>query len=329
MRSLYLSQQGSRVTVRADRLTVQQGDEPAQTIALPLLDQILVFGNVQLTTQVLRACLVRDVPVVYLSRMGYCHGRLTAIHRGYRALARHQADLSFGDRLLVARAIVANKLHNSRILLQRYRQRGHDLGPDLDQFRHLGDRARQATSLDALFGLEGAGAAAYFGALRSILADSGLGFRDRNRRPPQDPINAFLSFGYQVLWNHLLVLVELQGLDPYAGCLHEPSDRHPALVSDLLEEFRAPLVDAVVLGLVNRGQVDRTQHTEQRDGGCFLNEAGRKLYLQAFIDRMEGAIDQDEGGSIPRWELLSRQVRAYKQFVYQPVYTYQPYRLRT
>ena len=61
------------------------------------------------------------------------------------------------------------------------------------------------------------------------------------------------------------------------------------------------LVDAVVLGLVNRGQVDRTQHTEQRDGGCFLNEAGRKLYLQAFIDRMEGAIDQDEGGSIPRW----------------------------
>lgn len=329
MRSLYLSQQGSRVTVRADRLTVQQGDEPAQTIALPLLDQILVFGNVQLTTQVLRACLVRDVPVVYLSRMGHCHGRLTSIHRGYRALARHQADLSFGDRLLAARAIVANKLHNSRILLQRYRQRGQDFGQDLDQFRHLSDRARKATSLETLFGLEGAGATTYFAAIRSLLADQPLGFRDRNRRPPQDPINAFLSFGYQVLWNHLLVLVELQGLDPYVGCLHEPSDRHPALVSDLLEEFRAPLVDAVILGLVNRRQVDRTQHTEQRDGGCFLNEAGRKLYLQAFLNHMETPIDQDTGGPIPRWELLSRQVRAYKQFIYQPVYTYQPYRLRT
>nr|WP_242037504.1 CRISPR-associated endonuclease Cas1 [Coleofasciculus sp. FACHB-SPT9] len=75
----------------------------------------------------------------------------------------------------------------------------------------------------------------------------------QSRRPPGNPVNAILSFGYQVLWNHLLSLIELQGLDPYHACLHQGTERHAALASDLIEEFRAAIVDSITLYLVNRG----------------------------------------------------------------------------
>ena len=90
---------------------------------LPLLEQVLVFGKSQLTTQVIRACLWRNIPIVYLSRMGYCYGRIIAIEQGYRQLSRYQQDLSGLERLLAAQAIVQAKLLNSRVLLQRQQRR--------------------------------------------------------------------------------------------------------------------------------------------------------------------------------------------------------------
>lgn len=166
----------------------------------------------------MRAWLARDVPVVYLARMGYGHGRLVAIVRGFRALARLQGEGSFGDRLLAARAMVATKLHNSRILLLRYQRRGRELGLDLDRLSDPGAPTGPPV-WSSSWGFGGVGAAAYFGTLQGAIAHRDLVFRGRNRWPPLDPINALLSFGYQVLWNHLFVLLELQGLDPYIGCI--------------------------------------------------------------------------------------------------------------
>ena len=123
MRTLYLSQQGCYVSLNQEVLRVKQGQEILQEVQLPLLEQVLVFGKSQLTTQVIRACLWRNIPIVYLSRMGYCYGRIIAIEQGYRQLSRYQQDLSGLERLLAAQAIVQAKLLNSRVLLQRQQRR--------------------------------------------------------------------------------------------------------------------------------------------------------------------------------------------------------------
>jgi CRISPR-associated protein Cas1 len=90
-------------------------------------------------------------------------------------------------------------------------------------------------------------------------------------------------------------LIELQDLDPYQGCLHASSEHHAALVSDLLEEFRAPIVDSIVLWLINKGVMNIEEDFEYRDGDCFLSDAGRRKYLAAFIQRMEGSIQTPDG----------------------------------
>lgn len=295
-----------------------------------MLEQILVFGKSQLTTQLIRACLHHNVPIAYLSRMGYCYGRILPIERGYRQLSRYQQQLTLTDQLVIARRIVQAKLKNSRILLRRQQQRlnSEHLARTLQSLDYLADQAGQADTLERLMGCEGAGAAQYFSAFGECLSNPAFVFVARSRRPPGNPVNAMLSFGYQVLWNHLLTLIELQGLDPYYASLHQGSERHAALASDLIEEFRAPIVDSLVLWLVNSKVMDATTDFVYRDGGCYLNELGRPKYLKAFLQRMEELIQTGSGGQQPRWDLLTQQVKAYKQFVYNPITLYQPYQIR-
>ena len=125
MRSLYVSQQGCYVSLQQETLQVHHRSQILQQIQLPHLEQILIFGKSQITTQAIRACLWRNIPIVYLSRMGYCYGRVMSIERGYRHLQRYQQELVLGDRVALARAIVAGKLKNSRTLLLRQQRQRH------------------------------------------------------------------------------------------------------------------------------------------------------------------------------------------------------------
>jgi CRISP-associated protein Cas1 len=330
MRTLYVSQQGCYVSLQQETVLIKQGNTIHAQVQLPLLEQILVFGKSQLTTQLIRACLYQDVPIAYLSRMGYCYGRILPIERGYRQLSRYQQQVSFTERLLVARQIVQTKLKNSRVLLRRQQQRlnSENITRTLQSLDYLAEQASQADTVERLMGFEGAGAAQYFSAFGECLTNPAFVFLARSRRPPGNPVNAMLSFGYQVLWNHLLTLIELQGLDPYYASLHQTSERHAALASDLIEEFRAPIVDSLVFWLVNSKVMDATADFVYRDGGCFLNDRGRPKYLKAFLQRMEELVQTGSGDKQPRWDLLTQQVKAYKQFVYSPANLYQPYQIR-
>jgi len=330
MRSLYISQQGCYVSLRQEAVVIKQGQIVLDEVQLPLLEQILMFGKSQITTQLIQTCLQRDIPIVYLSRMGYCYGRILPIERGYRQLSRYQQQLLAIERLVIARQIVWAKLKNSRVILQRQqRRRGTDtIATAIQNLDYLAEQAIQATSTQRLMGLEGAGAASYFSAFGECLSNTDFVFLARSRRPPGNPVNAILSFGYQVLWNHLLSLIELQGLDPYHACLHQGTERHAALASDLIEEFRAPIVDSITLYLVNRGVMITSQDFEYHDGGCYLNDSGRKKYLRTFLQRMEESIQAEDGEPQPRWDSLMQQVKAYKQCVYAPSTPYQPYLIR-
>lgn len=330
MRSLYISQQGCYLSLQQEQILIKQGQTVLDQVQLPLLEQILIFGKSQVTTQVIRECLRREIPIAYLSRMGYCYGRILPISRGYRSLSRYQQQLLSTDRLIVARVIVQAKLRNSRVILQRQQRRrpSEAIAQSIQSLSYLIEQAAQAESIDRLMGLEGAAAASYFNALGECFTGDGFVFVARSRRPPGNPVNALLSFGYQVLWNHLLSLIELQGLDPYHACLHQGTERHAALASDLVEEFRAPMIDSLVLYLVNRGVVNADQDFTYHNGGCYLNDAGRKKFLRAFLQRMEETLNVEGDQAQPRWDTLNQQVKLYKQFVYNPVQGYTPYLIR-
>ncbi len=330
MKTLYITQHGCYVSLKKDQVVIKQKDVVFQTAQLPFVEQILVLGKSQLTTQLICACLERDIPIGYLSKMGRCYGRVLAVTRGYRQLARLQQALSPERRLWVAQRLVFAKLRNSRVILQRQqrRQPQGELAAAIAQLDTLGQQALQATTTAQLMGFEGAGAASYFGVFDCCISHPSFEFGTRSRRPPQNPVNAMLSFGYQILWNHLLSVIELQGLDPYEGCLHQGTERHAALASDLLEGFRAPVVDSLVLYLINRGLVDAVDDfVFLPTGACYLNDAGRRKFLQALIQRMEAEVTVRPGVVSLRWELL-QQVKHFRDWVVGGEARYESYQIR-
>lgn len=329
MKSLYVSQQGCVISLSKETLIVRYRQDILNSVKIPLIEQILIFGKSQITTQAIRACIWQNIPIVYLSRMGYCYGRILPLERGYRQLSRYQQQLSREEKLAVAREIAIAKLKNSRVLIQRKQRKQQTpiLAQTLLDLSYLLTKVEQAKDIGQLIGLEGAGAASYFSAYGEVITNPDFVFVARSRRPPGNPVNAMLSFGYQILWNHLLALIELQQLDPYQACLHQGNYRHAALASDLIEEFRAPVVDSLVLYLINRRMINSGTDFVYCNGGCYLNDSGRKKYLQAFVQRMEEEIKTDLGKQ-PRWDLLMQQVKLFKQFIYQPVQLYRPYLIR-
>jgi CRISPR-associated protein Cas1 len=323
MKTLYLVEQGVCVCLNSECLSVA-----GESIPLPHLECILVFGIVQITTQAVRACLQRSIPIAYLSRSGYCYGRLLPIAWYDWSVFEKQQLAPPNHLLAIAREIVIAKMANSRVLLQRHQRKKSIpyLELAINSLAYFARQAQTATTTAQLMGLEGAGASVYFASWQYLLANPDFVLISRSRRPPTNPVNAMLSFGYQVLWNHILFAIEMQKLNPFMGCLHSSERGHAALASDLLEEFRAPIIDSLVIWLINTKVMCTSDHFEYRDGGCYLNQVGRKTFLLYFVNRMEGKLRLDDHEPPqPRWALIHRQVKRYREALSTGFYS--PYRI--
>jgi CRISPR-associated protein Cas1 len=252
---VYVTEQGATVGKQRGLIVISKGGSELQRVHLVGLEQILIFGQVQLSTQALRALLANGTDTVLLTMSGRFLGRLSSGLSKNIGLRRQQFQklASPSEVLALCRAYVSGKLRNSLALLRRYNRalQSDLIARDAAAIRACIDDVALADTPNQIRGLEGAGAARYFSALRSIFRAPGLAFFRRARRPPPDPINILLSLGYTLLGNLLHGLCEGAGLDPYLGALHEPRYGRPSLALDLIEELRPVIVDTAAIRAVN------------------------------------------------------------------------------
>lgn len=195
--------------------------------------------------------------------------------------------------------MVRGKVANSRALLLRSaRRRGGDaLRLAADAMQQIQDRLSGAASLETLRGLEGTAAARYFSVWPELLGED-WPFSGRKKRPAPDPVNALLSFGYTLLFYNTYALVRAQGLHPHVGVYHALRSGHAALVSDLMEEFRAPIVDATVLAMLNRRQVRPNDFRMPSAPGmsCLMTDEARKKVTQTFEKAFSRSVTHPDAG---------------------------------
>ncbi len=287
---LYVQEQGARVGKEGEGVVVTRGR--AEPMRFPLKDvaQLVLFGNVSVTPQCLHLLCERGVPVVHLSMGGWFYG-LTHGHglrNAYDRAAQFVTAANDGRRLAFARAVVEAKARNQRTLLRR--NGGADAQAAVDEMDRLLGRVDGAPDPESLLGIEGALAAAYFGAFAHMLKDDDAGgaftFSDRNRRPPRDPVNAMLSFAYALLVKECTVALMAEGLDPWWGFYHRPRHGRPALALDAMEEFRPLVADSAVLTAINTGMVQASDF-ETGKSGCLMKPGGRKSLIQAYEQRLD------------------------------------------
>ncbi|ASM77905.1 RNA-directed DNA polymerase [Vitreoscilla filiformis] len=336
LQSLYVTEPGCWLTQEHDRVVVSHQHTVRASVPLGQVDQVAILSNAMVSTALLRRCAQRRVSVV----MGGWGTELLTLDRG--ALADHalwqaqwdlQAEPERG--LMLARCLVAGKLHNSCTILRRFsRREGREAVEPLVQSMLQDERKLAAAErLEVIRGLEGAAARAYFAALRGLLPP-GVDFPGRQRHPPPDPVNACLSLGYGVLAHNLHTLIRLEGLNAHLGHLHVATPGSLALVSDLMEEFRAPVVDAVVLTLWREGRLQASDFEcrlgDDAEGWpCRMVSAARKRLVDALEEKLESHMVH------PRLErlldlrrIMQAQVRHYRSVVMGEVGVYHPFKLR-
>lgn len=298
MSTLYLTEQRSLVRREADYLVVLVPDDGAKggrrRVEVPLIkvDQVVVQGDVTLTSPALHALLDARVEVSFLSYHGDFRGRLSPglSKNALLRVQQHEVHHDTGKRLCLAKQFVRGKLANMRTMLLRQNRKLQDqrIQEGAERLKLAAQTVEQAGSVATLIGIEGAGTACYFGLFGRLLRD-GFSFERRTRRPPTDPVNALLSYGYTILANHCASAVNTVGLDPFVGYLHVAEYGRPALALDLMEEFRPLVVDSVVLTLINNRELASRDFVEEL-GAFRLTPVGRRTFLSQLEERLNTPI---------------------------------------
>ena len=299
LNTLYVTTPGAVLRLEHDTVRVFVDHDTRARLPLVRLEAIVAFGRVTVTTALIHRCAEDGRGVVWLTGHGRFRGRLSGGTTGNVMLRRAQhAALSEPEQtVLLARQYVAGKVQNARALLLRS---ARDCSNEQDEADLRGVAARlgvllgdvrESFDLDVLRGLEGSAARAYFGVFdRMVRVDRRAFAPDgRSRRPPRDRVNALLSFCYALLRAECEAALEGVGLDPQVGFLHALRPGRPALALDLMEELRPAVVDRLALRMINRRQIRMSHFDETLGGAISLNEAGRRMTLDAYQRNKESA----------------------------------------
>ena len=334
--TLYLSYDEGQISCSGRALVIRAKDQALQQFPVHILEQIVCFGSVMLTPDAMNLCLANNVTINYLSVYGRFRGRISGPVRGNVLLRRMQfrrADDPVQTAEL-ATAFLLSKISNARTVLLRH-ARERETNVFDEAVRDMAGllvklKGFTITDLNELRGLEGDAANIYFRCFDSMILKNRetFSFHGRSRRPPSDPINALLSLGYSLLAAEITGVLESVGLDPSVGFLHKDRPGRPSLALDLMEEFRAVVVDRFVLALVNREQLQANDFETDEAGGVALTEKARKeIFLNEWENRKRTEIihpvlgEKISFGLLPHVQamLLARSLRGDLDF-YPPFF---------
>ncbi|MDI3463215.1 MAG: CRISPR-associated RecB family exonuclease Cas4 / CRISPR-associated protein Cas1 [Nitrospira sp.] len=286
---LHVQTPGARLSKDGECLKVKDHDAVIGEARLIETSQVVLYGSVQASTQVIQELCKRNIPLVYCSSGGWFYGITIGLPHKHIDLRRRQyAVAADSERCLVlARRFVQAKIANCRTLLRR----NHRAAPEtiIIDLKRDQVQAGAVNSLETLLGIEGTAARRYFSEFAGMLKEAEpcarFDFDGRNRRPPRDPVNAMLSLLYSILAREWTVTLHSVGLDPYLGFYHQPRYGRPALALDMMEEFRPLIADSAVLTAINNGEIRQSDWFE-RMGSVTLTPDGRRRLIETYERRM-------------------------------------------
>jgi CRISPR-associated protein Cas1 len=327
---------------------------PARKERIPLIkiDEVAVFGEITLTASALHLLLERNIEITFLGSYGQFKGRLSPpfSRNAILRMAQYRAHQDMAQRCELARRFVIGKLANQRLRLQRFHRTHRDaevsqavgqLSGIIQNLESLawrepphtrpvagGDNRVEGTPLETILGLEGTGSAIYFRCFGKLLSNpQQWPFPGRVKRPPTDPVNALLSFGYSLLTNKVASALQLVGFDHYVGYLHSSFYGRPALALDLIEEFRPVIVDSVVLTLLNNRMFTVNDFVAEL-GAYRLKDEKRKVFFTKLEERLDEEVSHPTFGYKTSYRrCIELQGRLLAKYVTGEIKQYPPFLL--
>jgi CRISPR-associated protein Cas1 len=295
---LYILDDKTFLNIDCDTIVIRQEEKEKVRIPIKLIEQIIIFGNTTITSPMLKECNENNISISYVSIYGNFYGRFYEKTNGNIILRKKQYEMYETEKALnLVRNIILGKIINSRNVLLRISRDMTDLDKKDKIIKSCNKIESQisilkiSSSIENIRGIEAVVAQIYFQTIDICLKniEDDMFFEKRTKRPPENNFNALLSLLYTMLSLNVSSALESFGLDSALGYMHLIHPGRASLALDLMEEFRAPIVDKFVITLVNRKQITSNDFEKKEQGIC-LKEKSLKKVLKLWEEHKEEEI---------------------------------------
>ncbi len=328
MGTIYITTDDSFLGKIDERLQVRANRQTILDVPMIKVDGIVVLGRATVSPAALMELLERKIPLSFLTGTGRYLGRLEPpLTKNVFVRSAQWQAVGSEQAIHVVRGFIRGKLKNYRnALLRSQRENDLKLQEAIALLQQSIASLDKTQSIDSLRGFEGAGSAAYFNSFGNLIKVPDFSFKTRNRRPPTDPVNALLSFGYALLQHDVQSAINIVGFDPYLGYLHTQRYGRPSLALDLMEEFRPLVVDAVVLTAINRRSLSPNDFTtEPLSHAVSLSDEGRRTFLRLYEQKKQSRFKHPVmGRQCTYQEAFEIQARLLAKYLMQETDKYPP-----
>ncbi len=288
MGMLYLLSEGSTARKVGPRIAVEKDGEIIGRLPVRSIDGVVIGRNAQMTTQVIFELLELSIPIIYIDDYGkivgnLCNDKQTAA----RLLRQIEIFRNSEKQIILAREIISEKISNQQNLLKQYAKTkdADKLSGKIKRLKTQGDKINLLNDIEEIRGVEGMASKIYFSAFPELIDLTRWSWKGRTQHPATDPINALLNYGYAFLEREVRIAVALAGLDARIGFFHSNDGRKDALVFDLMEFFRQPVIDRFVLNLINRKMISPDDFNKTKDD-CRLKFDAQKIWCTRYEEYM-------------------------------------------
>ncbi|MCS7284568.1 MAG: type I-B CRISPR-associated endonuclease Cas1b [Hydrogenobacter thermophilus] len=318
---LYIFSSG-RLERRENTLSLET-QEGRKVIPINSVSEIKVFGELDINKRALEFLTRNQIPVHFFNHYGYYIGSFYprgALNSGFIILKQAEHYLDREKRMYLAKSFVAGAVNNILKNLEYYRRKGKDLKETISSIEEKFKAVSSVDSIAELMQVEGEIRKTYYESFNLIIQVEGFYFDKRTKRPPENPINALISFGNSLLYTTVLSEIYRTHLDPRIGYLHETNQRSFSLNLDISEVFKPVIVDRVMFSLLNKGQM-QLKHFDSDVGFSYLNDKGRSIFVKEFEDKLNTTIKHRNLGNVSYRRLVRIECyKLYKHFMDEEIY---------
>ncbi len=285
---LYVVEPRTCVKKNNNKIQIVLENKIIQEVPVNILESIVITGKVIITSGVMEKLLLENITFIWIGYNGQFIGKLennlsNNITRQYKQFKLYEDS---NKKLKICKKFIYGKAKNQKAVLMRYNRNLHNKRIEviIKDIKYMITKIEKSGTVESLMGIEGYIAKKYFHALGIIVPEE-FKFNNRTRRPPKDPVNSVLSFGYSMLFNDMYNIVVSKKLNPYIPTLHSMKNGHPALCSDLMEEWRPIIIDSMVINMFKNGEFNNDDF-EITDEGVFIQPNAMRKFIKKYEKKL-------------------------------------------